>query len=72
VLAIAATGAGAGLLAALASTRALRSLLYAVSPTDPLTLTLVLALLLLVSVVASYLPARRAQRVDPIVALRAE
>jgi predicted permease len=71
-LAIAAVGAVVGLLAALASTRALQSLLYAVSPTDPLTLAVVLLLLLLVALIAAYLPARRAQRVDPIVALRAE
>lgn len=71
-LTIAAVGAVAGLLVALASTRALRSLLYAVSPTDPLTLALVMMLLLFVALLAAYLPARRAQRVDPIVALRAE
>ena len=71
-LTIAGIGAAAGLLAALASTRALQSLLYAVSPTDPLTLAVVLVLLLLVALLAAYLPARRAQRVDPIVALRAE
>ena len=71
-LTIAAIGATAGLLAALASTRALQSLLYSVSPTDPLTLALVIVLLLLVSLLAAYLPARRAQRVDPIVALRAD
>ncbi len=71
-LTIAAVGAVAGLLAALASTHALQSLLYAVSPTDPLTLAVVLVLLMLVALLAAYLPARRAQRVDPIVALRAE
>ena len=71
-LTIAAVGATAGLVAALASTRALQSLLYSVSPTDPLTLALVLLLLLFVALLAAYLPARRAQRVDPIVALRAE
>ena len=71
-LTIATIGAVAGLLAALASTRALRSLLYSVSPTDPLTLGLVMMLLLFVALLAAYLPARRAQRVDPIVALRAE
>ena len=71
-LTIATVGAVAGLFAALASTRALQSMLYAVSPTDPLTLATVLVLLFVVAVLAAYLPARRAQRVDPIVALRAE
>ncbi len=71
-LVIAGAGAVVGLLAALASTRALQSLLYSVSPTDPLTLAVVLVLLLFVAMLAAYLPARRAQRVDPIVALRAE
>lgn len=71
-LAIAAVGAVAGLTTALVSTRALQSLLYSVSPTDPPTLALVMLLLLFVALVAAYLPARRAQRVDPIVALRAE
>ena len=71
-LAIAGIGALVGLVAALGATQALRSLLYAVSPTDPLTLALVLLLLFCVALLAAYLPARRAQRVDPIIALRAE
>jgi putative ABC transport system permease protein len=71
-LTIASVGAAAGVLGALASTRALQSLLYSVSPADPLTLALVLLLLFSVALLAAYLPARRAQRVDPIVALRAD
>ena len=71
-LAIAGIGAGVGLAAALATSRALRSLLFGVSPYDALTLALTALLLLTVAAFASYLPARRAQRIDPMVALRAE
>ncbi|HLY61886.1 MAG TPA: ABC transporter permease [Terriglobia bacterium] len=61
-----------GILAALAATRVLRSLLVGVSSYDPLTFVAVSALLLAVSLVACYLPAHRAARVDPMVALRHE
>ena len=57
---------------ALVLIRFLESLLYEVRPTDPPTLVVVLLLLVSVSVAASYLPARRAMRVDPMVALRYE
>ena len=53
-------------------TRLTRSLLYRVDPTDLFTFFGVSLLLLIVAVLASYLPARRAVRVDPIVALRYE
>ena len=67
-----ALGIGAGLLGALALSRALASLLFALSPYDPLTLAGVAALLAAVALFASDLPARRATRIDPLAALRAE
>jgi ABC-type antimicrobial peptide transport system permease subunit len=69
---ILAAGLAVGTLTALASTRALRSMLFEVSPTDPLTLGVVAVLLAAVALVASLVPARRAARTDPMVALRAE
>ena len=65
-------GVGIGLVAALAATRLLRSMLFDVSSSDPLTFGLIALLLLGVSVLAIWIPARRATRVDPIIALRAE
>jgi predicted permease len=67
-------GAGviAGLAGALASSRLVQSLLFQVSPMDPLTLGGVCVLLVAVAMLAGYLPARRAARIDPVEALRAE
>jgi predicted permease len=65
-------GVAVGVAGSLALTRFLSSLLYGVSPADPLTFTAVSILLMAVALAACYLPARRAMRVDPIVALRYE
>jgi ABC-type antimicrobial peptide transport system permease subunit len=59
-------------LGALAFTGFLSSLLYGVNPTDPSTILVVSLLLIVVALIASYIPARRAMRVDPSVALRHE
>jgi predicted permease len=65
-------GIGAGTVGALALTRLMTGLLFEVSPSDPLTFSIVAALLTLVSLVACYIPTRRAMRVDPVMALRYE
>ena len=67
-----ALGAGIGIPAALALARLLSDLLYQVEPYDPVVLLISLGVLVCVALVAGYLPAQRAARVDPIKALRAE
>jgi putative ABC transport system permease protein len=71
-LRLALLGVGAGIIAAMASTRVLRTFLYGTSSVDPVTFVVTAALLTVVAVAASILPARRATRVDPMVALRHE
>jgi len=65
-------GVGIGLTAALVLSRVLESMLFNVSATDPLTFVLISLLLLGVTLLATWLPARRATRVDPVVVLRDE
>lgn len=70
--AVTAIGVAAGIALALFATRSMSSLLYGVSPTDPLVFAVVSLVLTVVALLAAYLPARRASRIDPAVALRYE
>ena len=70
-LSLAALGAVLGVVAAIAGTRLLQSLLFDVSPTDPLVLGGTVVVLLLIAVIAAAAPARRAARIDPVEAMRA-
>ena len=71
-LRVGAVGVVLGLAGALAAGQGLRRLLFGVTPTDPATLLAVALIIAVAVLVASYLPARRAARVDPMIALRAE
>jgi ABC-type antimicrobial peptide transport system permease subunit len=69
---LAAIGLGFGLFAAFGSTRLAGSLLYGVNPNDPVIFICVTSLLALAAFAACYFPARRALKIDPIIALRTE
>lgn len=71
-MALAGCGVGLGLVAAFAFSRLVSSLLFGVRSTDPLTFAAIALLLMLVALLASYLPARRAARIDPMISLRYE
>ena len=71
-MALALTGVAIGLVGAFVLTRLMRSLLFGVKSTDPLTFVAIASLLAAIALLASYIPARRAARIDPMVSLRCE
>jgi len=70
--ALAAAGVGLGVAGAVATTRLMAALLFGVTPTDPATFVLIAGILMAIALAGSYVPARRATRVDPIATLRSE
>ena len=71
-LTVSSIGMLSGIVAALAATRLLSSLLFGITARDPLTISLAASLLMITTLLASYLPARRAASLDPVAVLRAE
>lgn len=69
---LALVGVGVGLIGSFLLTRFLNTMLFGITPTDPFTFASISGLLVLVALLASYIPARRATRIDPIIALRQE
>ena len=69
---LAITGAAVGLVCALLISNLMAGALYGIRPTDPVTFGIVIAVFIVVALLASYLPARRAMKVDPMIALRYE
>jgi ABC-type antimicrobial peptide transport system permease subunit len=65
-------GTAAGILLALILAQGLKSLIYQVSPADPLTFVVIAISVVMIAVLAGYIPARKATRADPMIALRAE
>jgi ABC-type antimicrobial peptide transport system permease subunit len=65
-------GIAAGALLSILAGRAIATLLYGISPLDPLAFVAAAALLVVVALISSYIPARRAANVDPLIALRCE
>ena len=70
--ALVAVGVGFGVIAALALTRFVRSMIFGIEPNDPASIAIAVAAMILVAIAATAVPARRASRVDPIIALRTE
>jgi putative ABC transport system permease protein len=71
-LRVAAVGVAVGIAASLVLTRLMEKMLFGISPSDPLTFSLVTTILVLAALAASFIPARRATKVDPLIALRYE